>query len=404
MTNFLEIKSKVARCLMVGCAMIMGMNVEAADFNTYKGKTVALVAYDASTGKYYAMRRDEMSSPSTELTSVSSYQVFINAESELYFLDTRTKLYRISFALNSTKTNTTIYPFLYSSETESYSINKDKYLTSISKKLSIKTTSTTPTITWEWQDDLGTWAYTSSSKKHSILFRTSEQTFYIDLTSNRTTSLPLAKPYLLADHTWRTLGASYFGTICLPKAVRAAERAGATFYEIAAKIVDEGVFKGIVLREVTGELEAGKPYIFKKNNAETTYIVAAMHGDAASASSSNGLVGRLGDSAGEGYAVPAGMYILQGDQLLETTEGHSRILEGRAYINPAEIGTTVTSAEVAGVKGYVLGLDEPFDAVRSIKTERSGSEGDIRDLLGRRVERVSSGRMYVIGGRKVLIR
>ena len=344
-----------------------------------------------------------MSSPSKELTSVSSYQVFINDEGELYFLDTRTKLYRISFALNSTKTNTTIYPFSYSSETESYSINKDKYLTSISKKLSIKSISTSPPITWEWQDDLGTWAYTSSSKKHSILFRTSEQTFYIDLTSNRTTSLPIAKPYLLAEHTWRTLGSSFFGTICFPKAVRAAERAGATFYEIAAKIVDGGDFKGIVLREVTGELTAGTPYIFKKDDAETTYIVAAMHGVAADASSSNGLVGVLGDSAGEGYAVPAGMYILQGDQLWETTEGQSRILEGRAYINPTEIGATVTSAEVAGVKGYVLGLDEPFDAVRTVKTERS-REGDIRDLQGRRVERVNSGRMYIIGGRKVLIR
>lgn len=213
----------------------------------------------------------------------------------------------------------------------------------------------------------------------------------------------LAKPYFLAEHTWRTLGYSFFGTICFPKAVRAAERAGATFYEIAAKIVDGGDFKGIVLREVTGELTAGTPYIFKKNDAETTYIVAAMHGEAADASSSNGLVGVLGDSAGKGYGVPAGMYILQGDKLWETTEGHSRILEGRAYINPDGISTTVTSAEVAGVKGYVLGLDEPFDAVRTVKTERS-SEGDIRDLQGRRVERVNSGRMYIIGGRKVLIR
>lgn len=400
MTNFLEKKSKVARCLMVGCAMMMGMNMEAADFNTYKGKTVALVAYDASTGKYYAMRRDEMSSPSTELSYVSSYQVFINDEGELYFLDTRTKLYRISFALNSTKTNTSIYPFSYSSETGTYSVNTSKFLTATSaKKLSIKTSSS---IKWEWQDDLDTWAYTYSSK-NSILFHASDQTFYIDLTSNRSISFPIAKPYLLAEHTWRTLGSSFFGTICFPKAVRAAERAGATFYEIAAKIVDEGDFKGIVLREVTGELTAGTPYIFKKDDAETTYIVAAMHGEAAVAGSSNGLVGVLRDSEGAGYAIPAGMYILQGDQLWETTEGQSRILEGRAYINPAEIGTTVTSAEVAGVKGYVLGLDEPFDAVKAVKKERS-SEGDIRDLQGRRVERVNSGRMYIIGGRKVLIR
>lgn len=388
MMNFLEIKSKVARYLMVGCAMMMGMSAEADTYDDKYHKTTIVLAA-TKDGTSYAMTG-----------TISSYgyanrqEIIINEDNKVVYLvseeQQNTILWRTwkdsngKIILKSFLTE----KYLYETETSS---GNPKLTTEKGNYFSFNTT-------------YNTFTYTKDKKTYGILLFPSdfklENTYYI---TDPEYLYPIAKPYLLAEHTWRTLGSSFFGTICFPKAVRAAERAGATFYEIAAKIVDGGDFKGIVLREVTGELTAGTPYIFKKNDAETMYIVAAMHGDAASASSSNGLVGVLGDSEGAGYAVPAGMYILQDNQLWETTESQSRILEGRAYINPAEIGTTVTSAEVAGVKGYVLGLDEPFDAVRTVKTERS-NEGDIRDLQGRRVERVNSGRMYIIGGRKVLIR
>lgn len=388
MTNFLEIKSKVARCLMVGCAMMMGMSAEADTYDDKYHKTTIVLAA-TKDGTSYAMTG-----------TISSYgyanrqEIIINEDNKVVYLvseeQQNTILWRTwkdsngKIILKSFLTE----KYLYETETSS---GNPKLTTEKGNYFSFNTT-------------YNTFTYTKDKKTYGILLFPSdfklENTYYI---TDPEYLYPIAKPYFLAEHTWRTLGSSFFGTICFPKAVRAVERAGATFYEIAAKIVDGGDFKGIVLREVTGELTAGTPYIFKKNDAETTYIVAAMHGEAADASSSNGLVGVLGDSEGAGYAVPAGMYILQDNQLWETTEGQSRILEGRAYINPAEIGTTVTSAEVAGVKGYVLGLDEPFDAVRAVKAERS-SEGDIRDLQGRRVERVNSGRMYIIGGRKVLIR
>ena len=386
--NFLEIKSKVARYLMVGCAMMMGMSAEADTYDDKYHKTTIVLAA-TKDGTSYAMTG-----------TISSYgyanrqEIIINEDNKVVYLvseeQQNTILWRTwkdsngKIILKSFLTE----KYLYETETSS---GNPKLTTEKGNYFSFNTT-------------YNTFTYTKDKKTYGILLFPSdfklENTYYI---TDPEYLYPIAKPYFLAEHTWRTLGSSFFGTICFPKAVRAVERAGATFYEIAAKIVDGGDFKGIVLREVTGELTAGTPYIFKKNDAETTYIVAAMHGEAADASSSNGLVGVLGDSEGAGYAVPAGMYILQDNQLWETTEGQSRILEGRAYINPAEIGTTVTSAEVAGVKGYVLGLDEPFDAVRAVKAERS-SEGDIRDLQGRRVERVNSGRMYIIGGRKVLIR
>ena len=389
MTNFLEIKSKVARYLVVCCAMMMGMSVEADTYDdTYKDTYIVLAA--TKNGTSYAM---------TSTISSSGYatrqEITINEDNKVVYLVSEEQQNAIIWhTWKDSKSNillrsSSTKDYLYEGETSS---GNPKLTTTKGNYFSFNTTYNTFTFTKD-KYTYGILLFPSDFKLEKTIYITDPEYLY-----------PIAKPYFLAEHTWRTLGASYFGTICLPKAVRAAERAGATFYEIAAKIVDGGDFKGIVLREVTGELTAGTPYIFKKDDAETTYIVAAMHGETADASSSNGLVGVLGDSEGAGYAVPAEMYILQGDKLWETTEGHSRILEGRAYIDPEGISTTVTSAEVAGVKGYVLGLDEPFDAVRSAKAERSTSEGDIRDLQGRRVQQVSSGRMYVIGGRKVIIR
>ena len=368
---------------MVGCAMMMGMSVEADTYDdTYDNTYIVLAA--KSDGIRYAVTGNFVSGSTGQL---QKQEVILNSDNKIVYLVSESDQNQILW--HTWKSNLGNIILKSEGTGERLFVSDAPSLTTSTKN------------NFLFNSKYSTFTYTKSSTLYGITLFGTHFSMQNESTFKNTTLL--AKPYFLAEHTWRTLGSSFFGTICFPKAVRAAERAGATFYEIAAKIVDGGDFKGIVLREVTGELTAGTPYIFKKNDAETTYIVAAMHGDAASASSSNGLVGVLGDSEGAGYAVPAGMYILQGDQLWETTEGQSRILEGRAYINPAEIGTTVTSAEVAGVKGYVLGLDEPFDAVKAVKTERS-SEGDIRDLQGRRVERVNSGRMYIIGGRKVLIR
>ena len=225
-----------------------------------------------------------------------------------------------------------------------------------------------------------------------------DYTTYID-----THGYPIAKPYFLAEHTWRTLGSSYFGTICFPKAVRADEVAGATFYEIYAKLMDNREFKGIVLNEVTGDLEAGRPYIFKRAS-DATYIVAAMHGDAAAkAGSYGGLVGTLtGTEEDGGFIVPAGMYILQGDQLWLTTDGQSRLLAGRAYINPVDITKEITYSKASYVKGIIIGMDAPADEVSAPAIK--GAQGATFDLQGRPATRLLHGHTYLIDGRKVYIK
>ena len=168
-------------------------------------------------------------------------------------------------------------------------------------------------------------------------------------------------------------------------------------------------FMGIVLKEVTGDLAAGTPYIFKKADG-ATYIVAAMNGDAVEANSltvglsdGKGLVGTLSGSESDGgFVVPANMYILQGDQLWLTTENQSRLLAGRAYIDPSQITRTVAYEEASSVKGFVLGTDAPYDGVTGIKTNSTPSR--LFDLLGREVVCPRRGTLNIIHGRKVIIK
>ena len=263
MTNFLEIKSKVARCLMVGCAMMMSGVINAYDFDPYSGQTIAIVG--KVSPNYYAMRSDQLTS--SGISSVASYQVAINEEGEVVFLTSRQKFYRICLKTNDSSSNTQFHPYS-GTDALGYSVNTSSYLTTNSNKLALNTSNS---LKWAWNTYIGTWTCYIKPETYSFRFRAESLNFYLELKDSEvTTSRPRGKPYLLAEHTWRTLGSSFFGTICFPKAVRAAERAGATFYEIAAKIVDGGEFKGIVLREVTGELTAGTPYIFKLISSRRT--------------------------------------------------------------------------------------------------------------------------------------
>lgn len=315
---------------------------------------------------------------------------------------------KIVYLTDATTQSKIIWEFTgYASGASIKSVYNGKYLYVYTKgtpKLSMQNSSTAPNNYNALKFDTKTrktFVYNDGDERGILMY---SYAFKLDFTTYISSpGYPIAKPYFLAEHTWRTLGSSNFGTICFPKAVRTDEVAGATFYEIAAKIVDNGEFKGVVLNEVTGDLAAGTPYIFKRAS-EATYIVAAMHGDAAEATSHNGLVGTLkGSEEDGGFEVPAGMYILQGDQLWLTTEGQSRLLAGRAYINPAGITKEVTSANASLVKGIVLGTDAPADGIRTTKVTK-GAQGVAFDLQGRPATRPQHGHTYLINGHKVYIK
>ena len=369
-----------AHCLAVCCAFALNGNAEAQTFDDYNGKTVVFGAkYD---GTMYAMNYKVENGGRLDKIPVS-----LNAEKEIVYLTTENEQNKILWNIGGRSDWVSII-----------SAYNNKYLGIKNGTTLESASSLSNDYKWAFNKSRSTFTYNSGAYGiilFSTVFLMQEKSFF--------NTYPIAKPYFLAEHTWRTLGSSNFGTICFPKAVRADEVAGATFYEIAAKIVDNGKFKGVVLNEVTGDLAAGTPYIFKRAS-DATYIVAAMHGDAAEATSHNGLVGTLTVSAEDGgFEVPAGMYILQGDQLWLTTTGQSRLLAGRAYINPVGITKEVTSANASLVKGIVLGTDAPADGIRSTKVTK-GAQGVAFDLQGRPAARPLHGHTYLINGHKVYIK
>lgn len=379
------------RCLTACCAVML-CGVAAADEydDTWREKTVVMAAQ--KSGVVYAM---DASDTGAEIDTI---RVRLNAEGEIVYLTTETAQRKVLWTLDGRSSSVGI---------KSVSDNKYMVVNGKSTPKLEKGTTSSSSYPWKYNTSYKTFTYKHSSPSNEYGVLMYPYAFKLEVTSLRST-YPLAKPYFLADHTWRTLGASDFGTICLPKAVRADEVAGATFYEIAAKVVDGGgAFQGIVLREVTGGLEAGTPYIFKRAGG-ATYIVAAMNGDAVEvAGSHNGLVGTLtGSEEDGGFPVPADKYILQGDHLWLTTlaedgESQSRLLAGRAYIDPDLIETTVTDdSEVKGA--VVLGLDIPYDGVDNIRREPAGDR--LFDLQGRKVLRPHSGSIHLIRGHKVIIK
>ena len=379
---------------------ILAMNVftlSAEDVydTTWKGKQVVLAA--TKDGITYAMNSANSG------TQYDMIQVRINNDGKIAYLTTASNHKNILWSLDGYSTGASIQ-----------SMSDRKYLYVYTKestpKLSKHSDSSAPTNYTPLKFDTktrNTFYYKSGTTEWGILKFSS--VFKLDYTSYISSQgYPIAQPYFLAEHTWRDLNPKYsFGTICLPKAVEASDVAGATFYNITKKLVDDNkVFKGIVLEEATGDLVAGRPYIYKKTG-DSKYIVAAMSGNdapVAAAGSNNGLVGDLtGTTENGGFVVPAGMYIIQQDQLWQTTEGTSRMLAGRAYIDPSKITEEITYSELPLVKGIVLEMEEGLQ-VGVEATREDTSAKSVFDLQGRRMTRPQQGRINIIGGRKVIIK
>lgn len=113
---------------------------------------------------------------------------------------------------------------------------------------------------------------------------TSGQTI-LDIYKYNTTSISYTDYTTFVGYT-REVTAGNFGTICLPYASSAT--AGATFYTLAGKKMNDQEVASIVLEEVEGNLVAGTPYIFKASDNE---ITVAYTGAVSEAGSANGLIG-----------------------------------------------------------------------------------------------------------------
>jgi hypothetical protein len=125
------------------------------------------------------------------------------------------------------------------------------------------------------------------------------------------------------DYT-RDVRQGYYGTICLPTA---GQMVGASIFEIAYKDASKIYFDEIV----SGEMEAGIPYIFLPNEGVTTLKVFYTEMAVVAAGRKNGLVGYY-DNTDNMFNVPVGNYILLNNQYCEVVGTNAYIMQNYSYI------------------------------------------------------------------------
>lgn len=179
-----------------------------------------------------------------------------------------------------------------------------------------------------------------------------------------------------------------FGTICLPRGVKSTDYAGATFYNIVGK--DDN---GIIIDVETGDLVAGKPYIFK---ATENMLLAEFSGLPVSAPVvNNGLIGNLNV---ESVPVPADCYVLSGNKLRKVeVAGAAVVGMNRAYIDPSKISNASSQS------GIRINFEENEGNETGVDAMKVNENVEVYDIMGRKVTNPTKG-IYVINGKKVVIK
>lgn len=191
-----------------------------------------------------------------------------------------------------------------------------------------------------------------------------------------------------------------FGTICMPFAVKHEDLTGATMYNIAYKMTDgSGNVTGIILSEETGDLVAGKPYIFK---ATATELFAIYNG--VSVPDSVPATGLVGNLSVENRNVPEGSFVLSKNQLRKVTTGTATVGQNRAYINLEFVPEYTSPASLS--KEYIyFDLSEgemDFEDGISAPNAKTASASAF-DLMGRKVAASGTKKGLIIkGGRKLM--
>ena len=126
----------------------------------------------------------------------------------------------------------------------------------------------------------------------------------------------------------RTVTAGNFGTICLANPVYEGCIENAEVYKV---ISFSSLSKDGLILELVDAMEAGKPYFFISKTTEIKFSYSTEH--SAEASNENGLYGTIDGTTvdGEGY------YVLQSNELRETTGGAINLSANRAYLKMAEV-------------------------------------------------------------------
>ena len=182
----------------------------------------------------------------------------------------------------------------------------------------------------------------------------------------------------------REVNTSNIGTLCLPRKFE--KPATMTLYNIVGKDASS-----IYFEENTGEIVAGRPYIFRSTE---TPIVLTHNGEAADAGSNNGLVGCFAESVIEKNA---GNYIISGNKLYIVDVDNYSCPANRAYIHLAEV------PEKSSAKAdFTLDFSEPT-VIESLQPSTFNPQPSQYNLQGVRVNEAYKG-IVITNGKKLIAR
>ena len=189
-----------------------------------------------------------------------------------------------------------------------------------------------------------------------------------------------------------------FGTVCLPYS---AVCCGAQLYEIVGKTATH-----IILEEVEGVMEAGKPYFYKTleanqqywgqiHNENKVYFYKAGYEMVDAPVENNGLIGTFTSTTAP---ASAGIWVLSKNQLYDTANSSVTVGANKAYIDTSKIVDLGISA-----KGHI---ELSFNGATGIQ-ELTAPQAEVREgifnLNGQRVAAPGKG-IYIVNGKKVLFK
>lgn len=199
-----------------------------------------------------------------------------------------------------------------------------------------------------------------------------------------------------------------FGTVCLSKGIDAGNYLGATFYEIAYMEKQNGNPYKIFFDEVTGELVAGKPYVYV---ADDEQIVAAFNEQYANApiDGANGLTGTFGDirdgAVGLSSNILENNYVIS-DNKFWLCKGNCWLLANRAYIKKDILDNEPQKAPLPGRRRIEMGSGQKVptgvDNLSENATINQALQGTY-DVLGRKIAQPTGIGFYIIDGKKVIV-
>lgn len=190
---------------------------------------------------------------------------------------------------------------------------------------------------------------------------------------------------------------SGWGTICLPYA--AEPDAGTTAFEVAGVDNTESPTK-LYLTEAT--MEAGKPYVFKTTAGGTaTFTQNSTETVEEPVAGANNLVGYF-----ESIAAQDGWYILSSGTWYEIDNASVFTMNpNRAYISSlSDIPVYTEDAGVKAISTSVFGDDATAISGLSQGVDAAAKSGAIYTLSGQRVSNVAKGGLYIMDGKKVLVK